>query len=221
MNGKYGTALALAVLTLLTYFVFPGHTYLTQDTQIYVPILEHLWDPSALTRDILVEHPHVAFTVYDEVAIGLRRVTGADFHAVLAGQQILFRGLGLWGIYLIALAVLEDRRLALLSTAIWALGGDVPGPAVLVTEYEPSPRAFAIPLVFLAIGFVLQRRYTWAGVAASVGFLYHAPSVLPFWLIYAGMAILARPARIVARAVAAGGGGRDFGDRRALPERNA
>jgi hypothetical protein len=178
------SGLALVLLSLLTYFLFPGHTYLTQDSQIYVPILEHLWDPSVLTRDILVQRPHVAFTIYDELALSLRWLTHLGFHEILAGQQILFRALGLWGIYLISLTVLNERRLALLATAVFALGAEVPGPAVLLMEYEPTPRAFAVPLLFLAVGLVARRHYMWASVAASVAFLLHPPTVYPFWILY-------------------------------------
>ncbi len=181
MKAKAAAALAIAVLTLLTYFQFPGHSYLTQDTQIYVPILEHLWNPSVLTRDILVQQPHVAFTVYDEVALALQWLTHAGFHDILAAQQLVFRGLGLWGIYLVAISVLASTRLALLTAAIFALGAEVPGPAVLVTEYEPSPRAFAIPLIFLAIGLIAHRRYKWAGAAAALAFVYHPPSAIAFY----------------------------------------
>ena len=70
------TAAACAALALLTFFQFPGHTWLQQDTQIYVPILEHLRDPAVLRNDILVQQPHVAFTLYDETALALRAVTG-------------------------------------------------------------------------------------------------------------------------------------------------
>jgi len=179
-----GVAAAIVGLTLLTYFQFPGHTYLQQDTQIYIPILEHLWDSSVLSQDILVQRPHVAFTLYDEVALALRWATRTDFHMVLAGLQILTRGLGLWGIYLIALALLGERAWALLVAAVWSLGAAIDGPAVLVTEYEPSPRAFAIPLVFLAIGLMAWRRPVWAGAFAAIGFVLHPPSVLAFWVVY-------------------------------------
>ncbi len=201
MKTRVGTALALTALTLLTYFQFPGHTYLTQDSQIYVPILEHLHDPTVLTRDILVERPHVAFTVYDEVALGLRALTHAGFHPILAILQILFRGLGLWGIFLIAMAVLGRRGQAILVTAIFALGAEVAGPAVLTVEYEPTPRAFAIPLLFLAIGFLAHRRDLAAGIAVAVAFLFHPPSVYPILII-----LLLRPslARLVPLAVAVG-----------------
>lgn len=184
MKSNAGVAAAIACLTLLTYFQFPGHTYLQQDTQIYLPILEHLWDPSVLTQDILVQRPHVAFTLYDELALFLRLVTGAGLHAVLTGLQIVTRGLGLWGIYLIALALLNDWRTSLLVTGIWSLGAAIDGPAVLTTEYEPSPRAFAIPLIFLAIGLMTWRRPVWAGTAGAVAFVLHPPSVLAFWVIY-------------------------------------
>src|SRR5579859_5808819 len=93
---------AVCALTLLNYFQFPGHTYLQADTQIYVPILEHIWDPSALPADPIVLRPHVSFTIYDEVAEALRKLTGRGFRDVLAGQQIFFRALGIWGLYLIA-----------------------------------------------------------------------------------------------------------------------
>ena len=60
---------AIVILALLSFFQFPGHTWLQQDSQIYTPILEHLRDPSVLAKDMLVERPHVSFTVYDEVAL--------------------------------------------------------------------------------------------------------------------------------------------------------
>ncbi|MDQ6705638.1 MAG: hypothetical protein M3Z85_06710, partial [Acidobacteriota bacterium] len=67
--ARFAVGFALVAITLLTFFQFPGHTYLQQDTQIYNPILEHLWDGSVLRNDILVQRPHVAFTLYDEVAL--------------------------------------------------------------------------------------------------------------------------------------------------------
>jgi hypothetical protein len=178
------TATAIVALTLLTYFQFPGHTYLQQDTQIYVPILEHLWDGSVLSQDLLVQRPHVAFTLYDELAQVVRWFTGASFHTVLASVQIITRALGIWGVYLIALALLNDRSHSLLVAAICSLGAAIDGPAVLVTEYEPSPRAFAIPLIFLAIGLMACRRPVRAGAAAGAAFVLHPPSVVTFWLVY-------------------------------------
>ena len=184
MKGRAGVAAAIVCLTLLSYFQFPGHTYLQQDTQIYVPILEHLWDGSVLNQDILVQRPHVAFTLYDELALGLRWAMGADFRTILEALQIVTRGLGLWGIYLIALAVLADSVGSLLVTAVCGLGAAIDGPAVLIIEYEPSPRAFAVPLVFLAIGLMAWRRPVWAGAVAAAGFALHPPSVLAFWVVY-------------------------------------
>src|ERR1044071_5785035 len=93
-------AAAVLALALLTFFEFPGHTWLQQDTQIYVPILEHLRDPSVLRNDVLVQRPHVSFTLYDEIALALRAATGLGFGQVLAGEQIVTRALGIWGLYL-------------------------------------------------------------------------------------------------------------------------
>lgn len=177
-------AAVIVLLTLLGFFQFPGHTFLQADTQIYIPILEHFRDHSVFDRELIAQDPHVAFTIYDEVALALRRISGLDFQAVLTAQQLLFRALGLLGVYWIATSMGLRARLALLVTAAFSLGATIGGPAVLTIEYEPVPRGFAIPLLLLAIGLVAQGRHFGAGVAAAIAFLYHPPSVLPFWAVY-------------------------------------
>src|SRR5215467_4399368 len=102
MNRLATAAISLAI-ALLTYFQFPGHTWLQQDPQIYTPILEHQRDPTILRNDpIAMQEAHVAFTLYDETARFLRAATGSTFHVVLALEQIAARALGIWGIYLLA-----------------------------------------------------------------------------------------------------------------------
>jgi uncharacterized protein DUF6798 len=189
------TAAVCAALALLTFFQFPGHTWLQQDSQIYVPILEHLRDHAVLRNDILVQHPHVAFTLYDETALALRAVTGAGFREVLAAQQIVTRALGIWGILLMAEALGLTFAPSLLVAAICSLGALISGPAVLTFEYEPTPRAFAVPLLICSIGLAAHRRYLAAGVAASAAFLYHPPTALPFWGIYFLFALWPDPRR--------------------------
>ena len=46
MQSRLAVGCCIVALTLLGFFAFPGHTYLQSDTQIYVPMLEHIWDPS-------------------------------------------------------------------------------------------------------------------------------------------------------------------------------
>lgn len=181
---NFGVAAAISAIALVTFFWFPGHTWIQQDTQIYAAILEHLRDPSVLGSDILVQRPHVAFTIYDEMAIWLRNLTGLPFGDVLGAVQLLTRGLGIWGIYLAATAAGLGAGPALMVAGILSLGATVAGPTVLTIEYEPDPRGFAIPLVFLAIGLVARRRHAWAGVAAGAAFLLHPPSVYPFCAVY-------------------------------------
>ena len=175
---------AILGMTLLNFFQFPGHTWLQQDSQIYTPILEHLRDPALLQRDIVARHPHVAFTLYDEVAIALSRVTGFDFQYVLQAQQFLFRALGIWGAYLIATALGLSDALALLAASVFALDAFIIGPSVLVFEYEPTPRAFAVPLLFLALGLAARERFLGAAIAASVAFVMHPPTTASFWIVY-------------------------------------
>ena len=183
-SSRLFVVLTIAALTLIGYFHFPGHTYLQQDSLVYVPMFQHLSDPTLLTRDIVATRPHLAFTIYDEVSIGLARATGLDFHQVLAGQQIFFRFLGILGIYLAAASFGLSRRMALLVAAIFSLGTMIAGPQVLTFEYEPIPRGFALMLVLLAIGCAASGRDVAAGIFASIGFLYHPPTVFPFWVVY-------------------------------------
>ena len=182
---RLASTFAIIGLALLTFFRFPGHTWLQQDTQIYVPILEHLRDTATLDRDLVVQYPHVSFTLYDEIALSIRKVTGLNFEVILGAQQIVFRAFGIWGVYLLATAAGLDLWAALMVAALFSLGAMIAGPSVLTFEYEPTPRAFAVPLVFCALGLVAHRRFTGAGIAAAAAFLIHAPTTVPFWLVLA------------------------------------
>ena len=185
-------AAGILALTALTWFEFPGHTWLQQDTQIYVPILEHLRDPAVLRRDMLVARPHVSFTMYDETARGLARITGLGFREVLEGEQIATRALGIWGLYLMAAALGLSAPASLLVAGAISLGATIAGPAVLSFEIEPDPRGFAVPLLFLAIGLVAHGWDLAAGIAGSVAFLMHPPTVIPFWGVYLVLALVGR-----------------------------
>src|ERR1035438_907616 len=158
MRDRLAIGAAIIALTLLSYFQFPGHTYLGSDTQIYVPMLEHIWDPATLTRDLVATKPHLSYTLYDEIAIALRWLTHSSFQTVLTAEQLLFRALQILGVYLLALSFPLARGKALVVAALFALGATIAGPAVLTFEYEPVPRAFAVGLVFLAIGLAAQDR---------------------------------------------------------------
>jgi hypothetical protein len=186
--------LVLTLLTLLGFFVFPGHTWLQSDTQIYVPMLERMMDQSLYPTDEVAIRPHVTWTLYDEIAITLRRVTGAPFQGVLLGQQFIFRLLGLWGVYLLARALGLPLAGALLSAACFGLGATVNGPSVLTVEYEPVPRGFATALLMAAIGLAAHRRWWWAGALAGLATLYHPTSTAPFWAA-AGLLWLISPDR--------------------------
>ena len=180
---------ALLALTLLGFFGVPGHTFLQSDTQIYIPIFERLENPDLYQGDFLMTASHVSLTVYDETALALRRLTHATFQSVLAAEQILFRALALWGVFLIATALGLSDAAALLLAACYGIGATIVGPAVLSVEYEPVPRGFAVAFLLLATGLLMQGRYTWACAAASLGVLYHVPSTGPFWILF-GMIVI-------------------------------
>lgn len=182
--GKLYLGLAIAALTALSFFCFPGHTYLQSDTQIYLPILERFWDPSVLDKDIVATRPHVAFTIYDEIALAARHLTGLDFQPILVTQQVIFRALGIFGVYLVATAAALPPIYALVVASVYALGATIVGPAVLTIEYEPVPRGFAIPLLLLAVGLSAHGRLLAAAVAGALASMYHPPTVYPFALVF-------------------------------------
>jgi hypothetical protein len=211
MNRTPATAAAVLALTILSFFQFPGHTWLQQDSQIWVPILEHHYDPSVLRNDAVAVHSHTAYTLYDDIARSLQAAvpfgSDAGFREVLMVHQFVTRALGIWGVYLMAAAAGLAFEPALLVTAIVSLGAAIVGPAVLTFEYEPTPRALAIPLVMCAIGLTAQRRFVWSGFAAAAALLYHPPSVLPFLAVLAllrkGRALVIPAAAAVLLAIAA------------------
>jgi len=181
VNRPVAAALVVCI-ALLGWSVFPGRTWLQSDTQIYVPILERQYDPSLFARDEIALRPHVKFTFYDEIAVALRRLTGQDFHAVLAGQQLVFRVAGVAGAYLVGLAFGLPPAGALMAAAVFGLGAVINGPAVLTLEYEPVPRGFAVLWIMLALGLAMHRRWMWAGAAAVLATLYHPTTTAPFWV---------------------------------------
>jgi hypothetical protein len=169
----------LALLTAVSYFIFPGHTYLQSDTQIYLPMLEHLRDSTTYPTDLIALRPHLTFTAYDELTL----IVDHLFHnleTTLAALQLSTRFLGFLGIFLIGRHLGLSPTQALLPTAIFALGAIITGPAVLLIEYEPVPRAFAGPLLFLALGLTLRRNDWLAGLVLGSAILFHPPTALPF-----------------------------------------
>lgn len=192
MKERLLVPLWLALLTALGYLIFPGHTWLHSDSQIYLPILEHLRDPLVLAKDLVATRPHVSFTIYDEVALAARALTGMDFRTVLEAQQLIYRFCGLLGVYLIARRLSLAPPLACTVTALFALGAVITGPAVLLVEYEPVPRGFAVPLAVLSIALLTWDRPKLAAVSLSLATLYHAPSLLPVWAAFVVVATLGR-----------------------------
>jgi hypothetical protein len=180
MREKLLLTASVIAITAVSFLWFPGHTILQSDTQIYIPILEQLRDPAALTRDIVASNPHVTYTVYDEMALLLRRVTGLGFEPVLMGEQIVYRAIGVIGLLLIGLGTGLSPPMAVAVAGIVSLGANVNGPAVLTVEYEPVPRGFALPFLLLSLGLAANGRPNWAALSAGVAFLFHPPTALAF-----------------------------------------
>ena len=179
--------LALVLATALGYLYFPGHHYLQQDTQIWLPVLAHAQDPSLFRQELIVTGAHIRLTIFDDVTLGLVRLLGISIETALAAQQLLFRFLALCGVWLLARATGLSQIASVLAAAICGMGATIIGPAVLTVEYEPVPRGFAFGLTLFALGLLAHQRYAWSGLALGLAFAYHAPAVWPILLV-AGVA---------------------------------
>jgi len=182
---------SVVLLTGLGYFVFPGHTYLQADTQIYVPMMERIYNPVLFSNDPMITRPWLALTAYDEIAIGLRNYAGLDFEHGLKLQQLVFRACAAAGLLLIAL------RLGLSLPGAFFVAGAVilnAGGFGGVTEPEPVARSFALGLLLLGIGLATHEHFLAAGIAGGFGFLIHPNAMGPFWAV-AAFVVLRKAAR--------------------------
>ena len=90
MRARLAIGAAVIALTFLSYFQFPGHTYLGSDTQIYVPMLEHIWDPSSLARDLVAPGGEgKRIVVADHALLGMTQDRG---QLQLPGQRAMLVG---------------------------------------------------------------------------------------------------------------------------------
>ena len=174
---------ACFALSLLTYFQFPGHTWLQQDTQIYAPI----WNISTTRRYSATRFWRRNHTSPTRSTTKLpwrcARSPGLTFNRSWRWNRFLARSFGIWGLYLLALPLCGPNRpaaLALFAAAICSLGAVVAGPSVLTFEYEPTPRAFALPLALCAAGLTVHRRDLAAGIAGAAAFVFHPPTARGF-----------------------------------------
>jgi hypothetical protein len=98
-------------------------------------------------------------------------------------EQIVFRAVGVFAVYLIGLGASLSRPRAMILATLLTLGATVSGPSVLVVEYEPVPRGFALPFLLLSLGLLMNERWSGASYAAGVAFLLHPPTAL----VYCGL----------------------------------
>jgi len=174
--------LAVAAIVWLGFSVFPGHSYLYGETQIYVPVMERLAQPGFLSRDLVAIHPYVTYTIYDEVTLFLHQVFHLNFQMALAIQQVLCRAALVSGIFQLASAAGLDDVFALLVAALFQLGATLAGPAVSTIAREPTPTAFAFGLVLLAIGLFAKRRVLLGGLSGGIALIYDARITSAFWI---------------------------------------
>src|SRR6266700_8262180 len=94
--------LAIFAAAWLEFTVFPGHSYLEGDTQLYLPMLERMDSPGLLSRDLVATNPELSLTAYDEATVLLHEVGRQTFRRALVAQQLISRLAALLGVFLLA-----------------------------------------------------------------------------------------------------------------------
>src|SRR5581483_3093384 len=175
--------LGIVAITWLEFDVFPGHSYLEGASQIYLPVLERLDTPGFLSRDLVATHPHVSYTIYDEVTLFLREGGGMSFKMSLLTQQVLCRAAAVTGVFLLFVAAGLGDILALVFAAWFQLGAVLHGPCALLVEREPTPRGFSFGLVLLAMGLIAREKPLLSGLVGGLALLYDPVMAAPLWLV--------------------------------------
>lgn len=203
-GSAFAAPLVLGLIAIVGFFVYPGHTFLESDSQIFMPVLLHRANPALFGQDILIKSVHTTYTIWDELALGIQRVTGLQIEPVLWCLQILLRFAGLLGVFWLLKTLLRgafERQaenatsppmpaasaahwLALAGAAIYGMGAFVVGPSLQIIEAEPIPRAFSLPLVLLGLGLIGRGRLVAACIAGACAYLLHPPTSLAFWAVY-------------------------------------
>ena len=173
--------LGIVTTTWLQFEFFPGHTYLQGESQTYLPILERLDAPGYLSRDLVATHPDVAYTIYDEVTLLLHEAGRMKFKNSLEAQQLFCRAAGIAGVLLLALSTGIGDLPAFLIAMFVNLGATLGGPALLLIDPEPVPRAFAFGLILLAAGLLVEEKPLLAGLTGGIALLYHPVIAAPLW----------------------------------------
>src|SRR5437879_11977730 len=165
--------LCLILIPLLSYVSYPGATLGEEDTQIYLAILLHSQDPLQLQQDIITQHPHTVFTLFDELVLFFGKSFGLDLPKAMRILQLIFRFFLLSAFFLIARSLGCSQEVAAAVGALMMLGGRVLGVQTLVLEYEPVPRGMAFSLVLLAVALLSRRHFFSGTLLACFGFCIH------------------------------------------------
>ena len=193
--------LAIFVTAWLEFTVFPGHSYLQGDTQLYVPMLERMDAPGLLSRDLVATNPTLSLTAYDEATLLLHVVGKQPFRRALLAQEFVFRIAAIVGVFLLVRATGLSHLFAFVVAALVNLGATVAGPAVFLTDREPLPGPFALALTLLAMGLLVHGKPLLAGLAGGIAFLYDPVLAAPFWCVVLVAFWLDRGMRAVVRPI--------------------
>jgi hypothetical protein len=146
-------------------------------------MLERLDTPGFLSRDLVAANPTFAYTIYDEITQSLHLAAKVGLEQALLWQQLAFRLAGIIGIFLLARALQVGPWASILISGCVNAITHLAAPEAFVTNPEATPASFALGLVFLAAGLLVNRNALLAGLAAGFALLYDPITAAPFWLI--------------------------------------
>lgn len=183
MKAKILVLMAIIAATLS--FVSPvGYDSLSSDQRIYIPAIVSEIHPENLSEDILLSFNQTKLTLFDELVVGLSRITGADIFQVMLVLTLIGRF-----VFFFSLAFLGKKfGLSLPGIGILLLVFlfpiEVYGTGMDLMESEFHPRFLSLALGLLSLFLIIDKKAVPSAVVWGLAFLIHPLSSLPFLVFY-------------------------------------
>ncbi len=175
LNQSLWTCLFILAATVLA-IVLNGYRFGINDQALYIPWINKFLQPELYKHDFLFSSPQ------DELTLVLPLI--AKISSVISMEWLFFVGyvlslLGVnWAIYKIAYSVTNSRTTGIFAVIALLLFIKVGGTATSTFDHYFTLRSTAMPFALFVIYYFIERKYIYASLCGSIGFLIHPLTIL-------------------------------------------
>lgn len=170
---------------ILSFFGSIGYAALFSDQRIYLPAIFDQLSSGALNQDFLLSFNQTALTFFDELLVGLVRITHVDFFWVMLFLSLLGRFVFFWAIALLAKKIGLKTWGIILALLVFIFPIEIYGTGMNLMESELHPRFLSLALGLFFLALLLNKKIIASAIVWGVAFLIHPLSSLPFLVFYA------------------------------------